>query len=344
MKKYKINRKFNYNGEPYYIHADTEAEYNRKYHKKMVELENETNVSGGNTKLKDWAKECVNTYKPNMKPITLEKYKYKVDHYVLHYIGDMRLKDIKPIHCQQTLNYRIANSQATINDTFQILNFLFRKAVENEMIIKNPAEHIQKPKGFSKDGRAITEEERHHIIKVCSQNRKFYLYLLMLYCGCRTSEAAECMGSDIKKVKGANLLHIRGTKSVKANRLVPIPDCFYNIIKNTPKNEYIACYSSGKKITYSNRHNVWRSCKYYLNLSMGCKTYRNKLLKPYPLANDLVPYCLRHTYCTDLARQGIDIRIAQKLLGHTDIRITANIYTNLDDSDVLLAAKLINKV
>ena len=32
-----------------------------------------------------------------------------------------------------------------------------------------------------------------------------------------------------------------------------------------------------------------------MNISMGCKTYRNALIPPYPLAADFVPYCLRHT-------------------------------------------------
>ena len=76
---------------------------------------------------------------------------------------------------------------------------------------------------------------------------------------------------------------------------------------------------------------------------MGCKMYRNQLIPPYPVAPDLVPYCLRHSYCTNLARKGIDIRMAQKLMGHSDISLTANIYTNLDESDILDVAKILNQ-
>ena len=71
--------------------------------------------------------------------------------------------------------------------------------------------------------------------------------------------------------------------------------------------------------------------------------YRNQLIPPYPVAPDLVPYCLRHTYCTNLARKKIDIRMAQKLMGHSDISLTANIYTNLDESDILDVAKILNQ-
>ena len=66
------------------------------------------------------------------------------------------------------------------------------------------------------------------------------------------------------------------------------------------------------------------------------------LCRLYPLP-DLVPYCLRHEYCTELARQGSDIRIAQKLMGHSDIKLTANIYTNFNSDDVLTAAKILAK-
>ena len=72
---------------------------------------------------------------------------------------------------------------------------------------------------------------------------------------------------------------------------------------------------------------------------MGCKMRRNKLIPPYSVAPDLVPYCLRHTYCTDCARHKIDIRITQKLMGHSDISLTANIYTNLMDEDIVEIAK-----
>lgn len=37
-------------------------------------------------------------------------------------------------------------------------------------------------------------------------------------------------------------------------------------------------------------------------------------------------------------RKGVDIRIAQQLMGHSDISLTANIYTNLTKIDTLHVA------
>ncbi|WP_442913697.1 tyrosine-type recombinase/integrase [Lacrimispora sp.] len=41
-----------------------------------------------------------------------------------------------------------------------------------------------------------------------------------------------------------------------------------------------------------------------------------------PLANDITPHIFRHTYASDLYKAGVDIKQAQYLLGHSDIRIT----------------------
>ena len=76
-----------------------------------------------------------------------------------------------------------------------------------------------------------------------------------------------------------------------------------------------------------------------MNISMGAKTYRNELIPPLQLAEDFTPYCLRHTYCTDLCRASIDVRAAQKLMGHANISITSDIYTHVDKGEILKAAE-----
>ena len=42
----------------------------------------------------------------------------------------------------------------------------------------------------------------------------------------------------------------------------------------------------------------------------------------------IVPYDLRHTFCTDLERAGVPLNVASKLMGHASIEITAKIYTH----------------
>ncbi len=105
--------------------------------------------------------------------------------------------------------------------------------------------------------------------------------------------------------------------------------------------DYISPNNAVKK---HNRRSYQRLCntlRQQMNIPMGCRICRNQLLPPFPLAEDFVSYCLRHTYCTGLQKKGVGIRTAQYLVGHSAIRITANIYTHVDNSTVVSAAKLL---
>ena len=44
-------------------------------------------------------------------------------------------------------------------------------------------------------------------------------------------------------------------------------------------------------------------------------------------------HCLRHTFATLLARRGVSPTVAQKLMRHSDIRLTMSVYTHLELAD-----------
>lgn len=161
----------------------------------------------------------------------------------------------------------------------------------------------------------------------------------MLLCGCRPSEARELKGSDLKLVDSTPLLHIRGTKTDNADRTVPVPDFLFNKYhSNTDKYLFL---SPQDKVKY-NATTYRGLCKRLykaMNISMGVELYRGALVEPLRLSSSFQPYCLRHTYCTDLQKKGIDIRTAQVLMGHSDIKLTANIYTHVDTEEIIKAAK-----
>lgn len=341
-KKGAVTRSFTFDGKRYYVTADNEKLAERKIANKLRDLEEGRIVLSGNMTVKDWGLEAVEVYKTSQSDITREKYMQAMRHCIFEPIGVMQLKNVKPLHCQQVLNMQAGKSNRQIDGVYQMLNFIFRKAVENKLLLENPAENIAKPAGYTNGRRAITEQERKHLIKVAEHDDGFILFLLMLYCGCRPSEAMEAMGKDISLLEGQPVLHIRGTKTRNADRTVPIPDVLYQRIKDTPKLSYIAPNQAGKKHKEGSYKRTVKRLYREMNISMGCRVYRNQLVPPYPLAEDFVPYDLRHTYCTDLQKKGIDIRAAQYLMGHSDISLTSNIYTHADNSTILEAAKLIN--
>ena len=52
---------------------------------------------------------------------------------------------------------------------------------------------------------------------------------------------------------------------------------------------------------------------------------------------------LRHTYATTLYRARVDLRTTQKLMGHSSIQVTADIYTHLEQEDSLHVADKLNE-
>ena len=340
MTEYKYRKRFTYLGKRYSVYANTLVDLGQKYADKLAELKTGSKVVSGDTTFREWAEKCIDAYKTGQKPITKKKYKNRVECCITRYIGNYTIKSITPMDLQEILNRQEGNSKTQINEVYQALRFLFRHALENHLRADDPSLYLEKPAGTHNSRRALTAKERETVIKVGKTDRRYYFYLLMLFCGCRPSEAAECQGRDIVCEDGCYLLHIRGTKTALSDRFVPIPDELLTLIKKTPKFDFIACTQEGHKIQNCSR--LWHSFKRQLNIEMGAFVYRNHVCPPYPIAPDIVPYCFRHEYCSDLARKGIDIRTAQQLMGHSSIQLTANIYTHVNKESIIEAGKVLN--
>lgn len=337
MKKYKHRTTFTYNGKRYTIYADTLEDLYVKKADKKRQLENTIIIYDEKTTVDLWAEEVFTVYKAGTAglPDTKKRY-YK---YVSPVIGSKPLINVRAVECQNILNACAGMSYSHLNKLKQEIVFIFKKAVTNQLIQFNPAADLHLPDYTKGSRRSITDNERKHLY-LCYENEPCYiLFIIMIECGCRPSEATNLIGKDIDHKE--HLLHIRGTKTKNSDRYVPIPEPLYLTISAAKPFDPICPNHNGKKHSESSYTRLYEHLKRDMNISMGCKTYRNALVPPYPLADDFVPYCLRHTYCTDLCKAGIDVRTAQKLMGHANISITADIYTHVDMEDIKKAADLI---
>lgn len=343
-KKYKYQKYFTHDGVTYKVRGDTMEEVYTKKAMKIRDLDEGKIIIDRNMFLKDWVPMCIDTYKTNLSDQARKNMTYRINKHLISALGNYRLKDIKPLQLQAILNKQAGKSKSHIRSLSQEIKFIFERALDNHLVTENPAKNLTMPNYVSGKRRSLTDYERDHFLRVCEADKSFNLFLLMFYCGCRPGEAIGAIGHDISHRDGVNLLHIRGTKTAAADRIVPIPAVFYPRIKNTAPFDPISPNASGTAHSESSYDRLVARLKREMNISMGCKVYRNELIPPFPLADDFVPYDLRHTYCTDLARRGVDIRTAQKLMGHSSIQMTADIYTHVDDSQIIAAAKLIDAI
>lgn len=57
------------------------------------------------------------------------------------------------------------------------------------------------------------------------------------------------------------------------------------------------------------------------------KIYKQELPK-------ITPHVCRHTFCSNMAKSGMNLKTLQKIMGHSDIGVTLNTYTHLDFDDI----------
>ena len=339
-----IRKTFYFEGKRYYIYGHTEAEAMEKMVRRKLELEEGKNRITKNTLVSAWFEEWLLTYKiPAISDEWAKTLKLVGESVIVAQIGNLRLKDVKPLHLQRILNSKADMSQSYIKLIYTIMSDLFRTAKRNGLLYDNPTEGLTLPKGREpKQRRAITEKERKYILQTCDRHRAGLFYRIMLYCGLRPAEVAALQWRNID-LKGRALTvdcalkpdgSIGAPKSKAGYRKVPIPAPLLEKLTELEHGspfDYVCTNASGGRLTKSSLKQQWSSFRRQLNIEMGCQTFRGELVPPYPVADDLVPYCLRHTYCTDLQAAGVPINVARELMGHSDISITSRIYTHSSD-------------
>ncbi|MDD6469548.1 MAG: tyrosine-type recombinase/integrase [Butyricicoccus sp.] len=102
--------------------------------------------------------------------------------------------------------------------------------------------------------------------------------------------------------------------------------------------------TTGKPHTETSMKQMWRSFKQALDLDIGAQMASGAIdPETSVVADDLTPYCLRHTYATDLQSADVPINVAKDFLGHKSIAMISQIYTHLSiDAFAEASLKVIN--
>ena len=259
-------------------------------------------------------------------------YGYNMEKHILRYLGDREIDKLSLTELQTVVNKMRGMSATTIRSVVSDLKLILRHAYMDEYLSRDLSTYLTSPKKLESRGRrALTPTERKCVIDVAKTKRKYYAYLIMMLCGARPSEAFDVTKEDFDFDKGT--IHIRGTKTKLSDRVIPCPSIILDIARKSPYG-LLTVSETGLKISKECQVRVWRSFFSDCHQHLGGKMYRNAPAAPYPFGRDLVPYCLRHEYCTNLARNGVDVRITQRLMGHASPEMTLRIYTNLTSEDI----------
>lgn len=330
---------FIYEGRRYDVRARTQEELYEKIAQKKLDLK-ERRIKADNISVQDYYQEWYRTFKePYIKENTQMMYR-TASHCVIRYIGKMKMHVVTAGDIQRmiTAEYSAGKSKSHIDKLFVVLRQIFSQAYIDKRIPENPMLSIKPPKMQENPGRAVTEEERSAILHVAKTHRYGRWIRVMLYLGLRPIETAGIQGRDIDL--DSNIIHIRGTKSKKADRYIPIPEIIRDDLAGFRDNEYIFTTKAGNPPDRDRRDDWWNAFKRDLDLYMGAETFRNKIVKSV-VAEDLTAYCLRHTFGTDAQAAGVPIDVLADLMGHEKIETTRRYYIHDNIASKRRAAELL---
>ena len=143
--------------------------------------------------------------------------------------------------------------------------------------------------------------------------------------------------------KTGTKVYIEETKTNAGTRVLPLSDDVYDCFKriwakrNPPKIEPVIDGYSGLLFFDKERKPMvamhWE--KYFQHaVDKYNRTYKVQIPK-------ITPHVCRHTYCSNMAKSGMNPKTLQYLMGHSDIGVTLNTYTHLKLED---AQKEVNKI
>ena len=335
-----------WNGKKYEATGRTELEALTRLADKIAAAKRGEEALNGSMTVNAWYKEWKATYKDpkGLTPKSLGMYDEKYNGYIKPAVGHMKLQSVRDVHLQRILNGQAGMSRSHVEKLRRVMRELFRHARQSRLIAYDPSEDLQLPEHRQGSHRSLTPEERKVLLTVCTRpDSRFGLYFLtLLYTGLRPGEAAALNWADIDFANNEIHVHaalesgssrIKAPKSAAGVRDIPIHASLLPCLKSAQKGPFDPVFTgaAGQRLTRSAMDAMWRACKRAMDLELGAETVRNQI-QEHKVAADLTPYCLRHTFCTDLQAAGVPINVAKDLMGHSDIDITANIYTHRDGS------------
>lgn len=242
---------------------------------------------------------------------------------------------------------------STIHSVRGVVRLAFQMAVDDDLIRKNPFE-FQLATVVVNDSvtrEAITRKQERTFLEFVKNDKHFCKYYDGIYVlfktGLRISEFVGLTIQDVDlKNRKLNVDHqlqrkrnmeyvIEDTKTNCGTRVIPMADdvyeCFERIISNRKKPKVEPMIDGKSGFLYLDKNDMpmvalhWE--KYFQHI---CQKYNSIYKVQMP---KVTPHVCRHTFCSNMAKSGMNPKTLQYLMGHSDIGVTLNTYTHIGFDD-----------
>ena len=319
------------------------------------DLEDDIVPCGGEMTVLDLVKKYV-SQKTGVKHNTEANYNFVINIIKKEDFGKKRIDKVKLSDAKGWLIKLQSDGRgySTIHSVRGVIRPAFQMAVDDDLIRKNPFE-FQLATVVVNDSvtrEALTRKQERAFLKFVKEDKHFSRYYEGIYIlfktGLRISEFVGLTIADIDlKNSVIDVNHqlqrkrnmeyvIEETKTECGTRLVPMTDevkkCFRKIIENRKKPKTEPMIDGKVGFLYLDKNDMpmvalhWE--KYFQHI---CEKY-NKIYKAE--MPKVTPHVCRHTFCSNMAKSGMNPKTLQKIMGHSDIGVTLNTYTHVGFEDI----------
>ena len=327
-------------------------------------LLNGTEIAKENRTFRQFADEWLAVIlKPKLKPTSYERKVVTLENQVYRYIGGVHIEKITHSLIQKMVNDLSDSglSYSTVKKAYEAVSGCMRYYRIKTATSFNPCEGITLPELKRKeisDIRFFTDVERKLIVEEATRTfsngvlayRLGWAFVLLMYSGLRVGELCALTWDDInfdektiKVYKNAVEYSERdeegntrsvfetqnSTKTRSGMRIIPMTQkAFMALIelkKITGNYDYIITSSNGKRIRPSRLGRTFASVLSAIGMErVGL-------------------HALRHTFATMLFNNGCEVKIVSELLGHSNTKITENIYIHVIQHQRIKAIQSIDR-
>lgn len=291
-----------------------------------------------------WFDYWIGIKKQTVRPNTVRNYSERYERNIKGVIGNKLLTDVKPIHCRKIFSDMADEGYktTTIYQTRIALYNMFEFARENDVLIANPCKKsLKSDMGKPSDKKeALTIDAQKKFLEAVVGYSYENQYRFVLQTGLRTGELIGLKWSDIdfenRTMKIERTMEYRykvgewrvgPPKSKSGYRTIPLTDEAICILENQrSKNKSLKLVPM-----------EWKDIVFLCRKGTPVKnsTYDTGLFKYCDRVG--IPrfsmHVLRHTFATRCIEGGMKPKTLQKILGHSNIGITMNLYVHITEDE-----------
>lgn len=324
---------------------------------KQIQKDLNSNITpdGGNFTVLELVEKYI-SQKTGVRHNTRSNYNFVVNVIKKEAFGQKRIDKIKVSDAKEWLikmQQIDGRGYSSIHTIRGVVRPAFQMAVDDDLLVKNPFE-FQLNTVVVNDSvtrEAITRQQERDFLEFVKNDKHFCKYYDGIYILFKTGlRISEFVGLTKKNLDFENsriiIDHqlqrtrdmkyiIEDTKTESGERMVPmtpeVKEAFQRILANrkNPKVEpMVDGYSGFLFLDKNGRPMValhWE--KYFQHIREKYnKIYRVQMPK-------VTPHVCRHTFCSNMAKSGMNPKTLQYIMGHSDISVTLNTYTHLNYDD-----------